>query len=413
MRSFKDFVGWFVDFCESKPTHTAMSLHAPLSEETLNELRRERRRRGISSVIVSLMVISLTAVLLGLYLLPAIERNSPVIVAYQAPMPDTTEPSPKKFNRTVSRKPSAPSMSMSRVLAANTAAPVTVPVPEVVVEIESTDFGSSVDFGLGWDGSSSGSGGAGSHFGSTGSIPGALAGHLYDFKQNASGKKVAYDLTNRAEFVDRVVRTQRSRFSEPSLARYFRAPNQLNLTHLAVPFSDAASGPETFGAKDSIQPSGWLAVYHGRIAAPVSGRFRFVGVGDDYLTVFVNRRLALVGCWPDIQSSVQGRWTGTEAGAAVESPLGGVPLVFGDWVDLKAGEVVDVSIGIGERPGGKVGFVLQVEQDGVTYQRDAKGRKVLPLFTTAAFSVEQRERVTREFGDYRFDWDQVPVFGVK
>jgi hypothetical protein len=97
-------------------------------------------------------------------------------------------------------------------------------------------------------------------------------------------------------------------------------------------------------------------------------------------------------------SSGTGRCTISAIVAAVESPLGGVPLVFGDWIDLKAGEVVDISIGIGERPGGKVGFVLQVEQEGVTYERDAKGRKVLPLFTTAAFSAEQRERVTREFG---------------
>jgi len=43
----------------------------------------------------------------------------------------------------------------------------------------------------------------------------------------------------------------------------------------------------------------------------------------------------------------------------------------------------------------------------------ARGREVSLLFTTAGFGAELLKRVTREFGDYRFDWDQVPVFGVK
>lgn len=392
-----------------------MSLHIPLSPEASRKLRSQRRASTVASILISLLSIALICVLLALVLLPVMVRESPEIVVVHRPNIDDDPPEPKKMNVQRS-KPAAPSAASSaRVLLANAPAPTSVEVPEVAFESEF--FGSGVDdFGADGLGAGSGDGfggGAGGGFGSSGARPGSLEGSLYDFKQKPDGRPISYNLSDRAEFVDRVVRLQRSNFSESALKRHFRAPNQLFLTHLAVPDSSASAGPEFFGAKDSIQPSGWLAHYRGQIRVPKSGSYRFVGMGDDYMGVFLDGRMRLAACWSDIQEGVAGRWKPTAPTGEHASPFTGMRLVYGDWVKLREGESIEFDLAIGERPGGRVGFVLMIEEQGVDYRKAADGRPILPLFTTAPLSTEEKDRVVREFGSWEFEWDRVPVFGVK
>ena len=210
-----------------------------------------------------------------------------------------------------------------------------------------------------------------------------------------------------------MLRLQRAKFSDSSLRRHFVAPASLYLTHLAIADSNASSGPEYFGAKDSIKPSGWMAHYSGKVTVPKTGTYRFSGLGDDYLMLMINGRPRLVASWGDIQASVAGRWEPTEPSGRFTSPMPGMPLVFGDWINLKAGEVIDIDLAIGERPGGKVGFVLHVEEKGVSYRKAPNGRPILPLFTTAGFSEEERTRLTAAFGSYEFEWEQVPIFSTR
>ncbi|MBN8458074.1 MAG: hypothetical protein J0M04_09560 [Verrucomicrobia bacterium] len=391
-----------------------MSLHATPTDEAQYRLNAQRRNSTISSIAITLLAIALTALTLAYLILPSLVRENPPIVTYSRGAENTEPAEQPRKQPSVSRKPSAPSSSAARVISVNTESPVAIPVPEYTPSEASVDFGNGNDFGDGWTGASEGDGGGkGSGFGSDGEIRGALKGCLYDFKQRSDGKPLPYQADKREEFVDKAVKVQRNRFEENAFARYFRAPKELYLTHLAIPFSPAQTGPEYFGAKDQIKPTGWMATYRGRIVAPETGTYRLRGVGDDYLVVFVDRRLCLVGCWPDIQPAVAGRWDPGKPSGSLHSPLGTAPLVYGDWINLKAGVPVDIAIGIGERPGGMVGFVLEVEQKGVDHRTDAKGRKILPLFTTHAFTEEQRKQITTDFKDYEFDWSNVPVFGVK
>lgn len=390
-----------------------MSLHAELSPEARRRLHAQRRNSTISSTIIALLTVSLIAILLGIVLLPRLTEEVPTIVTYPPSIVEESQQEQRKVSTLVNRKPPSPSSSMARVIAANTTSPTAIPVPELDVTTPSLDFGSGSDFGEGWDGTGAGEGsggGGGGGFGSTSRSSGGLEGWLYDFKQKPDGREIAYDLGDRSEFVDRAVRLQRSDFSEASLSRHFRAPNSLFLTHLAIPFSNASDGPKFFGAEDSIKPSGWIAHYRGKIIVPKSGTYRFSGFGDDYIVVMLNGRMRLVACWPDIQDSIRGRWKPSEPTGAYQSPIGGQPLVFGDWVNLKEGQTLDFGLAIGERPGGKVGFVLQIEEKGVEYRTAPDGRPILPLFTTVAISDEERSRITGEFGSYEFEWEQAPVF---
>lgn len=391
-----------------------MSLHIDLSPEAMERLQRQRRASAISSFIISMLVLVLVGLLLALVMLPQLIQTTPEFTTYVRPeMPVETDLQ-KPMELSNRPKPAAPSAFSARVMVAQTSAPVSFDVPDVSLEFEGLGTGIS-DFGSAWTGTGDSTGAAGGSggFGSSDSASGGLAGKLYDFKQSPDGDEIRYDLADREEFVDRVLRLQRSRFSASSLRRHFVAPNSLYLTHLAIPDSSASAGPEYFGAKDSIKPSGWMAHYRGQVVVPKSGTYRFSGLGDDYLVVMVNGRERLVACWGDIQARVAGRWDPTEPSGQFTSPMPGMKLVFGDWISLKEGDVIDLDLAIGERPGGKVGFVLHIEEKGVEYRKAPDGRPILPLFTTVPFSDEERSRLTSAFGAYEFEWDNVPVFRQK
>jgi type III secretory pathway component EscV len=133
-----------------------MSLHAQLSPEALARLHAQRRNSTISSLVIAFLVIVLIGLIFGFVLLPNLIKETPTIVTYQASLTEDNKIEEKKMNNQVQRKPSAPSSSMAKVIASNTASPTAVPVPEVDVPEPSTDFGDGDDFGDGW-----GSGGDG------------------------------------------------------------------------------------------------------------------------------------------------------------------------------------------------------------------------------------------------------------
>lgn len=388
-----------------------MSIHATLSPQVQERLEAQKRNSTLVSIILSLLTVALIALLLAFYLLPQIIKTTDMIVMiHPAQIEEEPTPKPKKFNSSVT-KPSS-SSSSARVLKAMTSSHTAIPVPDVDVTLPSLDFGHGNDFGEGWEAGDGKFGGSGS-FGSTHRSSGGLEGIMYDFKKKRNGEDVPYEIANPTEFVERAVRLQKSDFSEPSLSRYFRAPQSLFLTHLAIPFSNAESGPSFFGADGDIKPSGWMVHYQGRITVPRSGTYRFSGLGDDYLVLMLKGRMRLAACWSDIQPAIAERWEPTKPTGEWLGPFGNMRLVYGDWVHLSEGEVIDIDLAIGERPGGKVGFILHVEEKGVDYRKDSQGRPILPLFATAPISHEEKQRITSEFGSYEIEWENAPVFSVK
>ena len=154
-----------------------MSLHAELTLEAAERLAKQRRNSTISALVISLLVIGLLALVLALFLLPAFVTDTPTIVSYSAMVSETEDMSEKKIKTSVERKPSAPSSSNARVIAAATSAPTAIPTVDVTVETESLDFGSGDDFGAGWEmGDAMGSGGGGATF----------------FNQKVSANRIAY-----------------------------------------------------------------------------------------------------------------------------------------------------------------------------------------------------------------------------
>ena len=137
-----------------------MSIHAQPSEEAQARLNAQKRTSTISSVVISFLVIVMIFLVLGIFLLPNIIKENPTIVTYSASLAEEPDLNAKKIQNQIQRKPSAPTNSMAKVIAANTTSPTAIPVPETEVVTPNADFGDGEDFGGGW-GEGEGTGAAG------------------------------------------------------------------------------------------------------------------------------------------------------------------------------------------------------------------------------------------------------------
>lgn len=116
-------------------------------------------------MVISILIIALIILVLGLFLLPNLLKESPTIVTYKAQSLEEDTLEKKKVNTAVQRKPSAPSSSSAKVIASSAPSDTAIPVVDVMVDSPTVDFGDGQDFGTGWgDGAGFGAGGGGATF---------------------------------------------------------------------------------------------------------------------------------------------------------------------------------------------------------------------------------------------------------
>lgn len=247
-----------------------------------------------------------------------------------------------------------------------------------------------------------------SPFGSKEKNGSALEGHFFDFKQDENGKPVPYSIENAEDFNSRVVKLQKANFRDSAFRKFFKAPDSLYLSQIAIPEVPASSGPQVFGAGDKVKPSGWLAHYKGRLVVPRDMTLRFVGFADDYLSVLIDGRPRMITDWEGKMAPTLDGWNPKEPTNHI-GPIRGRPLTYGDWIRLRKGQQIDLDIAIGERPGGNVSFILLIEEQGAPYKITG-GHPILPLFTTEFIRTERKEQIQKGFSGYDFEWEHVPVF---
>lgn len=390
-----------------------MSIHAQLSPEALAELRKQERKSKILSGVISCLVILLISGILALFAIPMMLVETPTIVTYAAEHQDTQDVQEKQVVQQSQRPPSAPAQNMAKVIAAATASPTAIPVPDVVATEPSVHFGDDIDFGQGWDDGFE-LGAAAGGFGSTDRSAGGLEGFLYDLKQDGQGK-ARTDWRHDSGFIGPLLELQRSGFAANKLRQHFQSPVPLYLTRFALPNTNANRGPELFQAAEHVQPRGWFALYRGQVVVPRDGRFRFAGRADDYLYVGVDGKDALHAHWPRIHGRLSTDWkTPEQPENPLNAPYGRMSLVYGDWLDLRRGQIINVDVGVGENPGGQLWFILLIEEEGVEYSKDRSGRNILPLFTTRVLLPDCVEEIKKDFRNFpiEFDLEKVPVFAI-
>ena len=139
-----------------------MSIHAQTTPEAAATLAAQKRTSTVSALIISVLALFLIFLILFVIALTIEVKRPPEIISYNAGVDETEDIEKPETTNQVERKPSAPSSSMAKVIASNTASPTAVPVPDTEVTEPALDFGNGDDFGDGWgDGDGWGSGGGG------------------------------------------------------------------------------------------------------------------------------------------------------------------------------------------------------------------------------------------------------------
>ncbi|MFA6288048.1 MAG: PA14 domain-containing protein [Opitutaceae bacterium] len=285
---------------------------------------------------------------------------------------------------------------------------LSVDTPNAAVSLP--DLPSNPDSGLGGPQLNSGPASSGSGAGTSLKAPimpafgfkearpgGTLVGRLYDLKQfrtrkpNPDLEKLGpgrLALTETANFV-------RSGWNSRSLSEFFQAPTVLYATQIFVPMMPAAEAPKAYGVEKTIQPNAWIAHYKGKVSPPATGAYRFVGTGDDFLAVRIDGRLVLDAGGGKVSNFKTDRPQSPaysynySQGPWIIKHRGGV--VVGNRVELRAGLFYDLDIVFSEGPGGAFCAMLLFEQEGVSYEKDAKGNPLLPVFRVADSKVEQTQ----------------------
>ena len=239
--------------------------------------------------------------------------------------------------------------------------------------------------------------GSGLGGGSGGSIPffgfrenkggGALAGNLYDLKQDSGHKPTGMTPDKYNEILKQFVNNG---WDEKVFGPYFKAPRPLYTTQIFIPDMSADEGPKAFAmdrGPHKIAPMMWVVHYKGRVTAPVTGKFRFVGFGDDVLEVRFAGQIVLsagnyaVGNGPRDQNYM---YDFMPAEGNRKEFYQGYGSFRGTTIAVQGGAQYDMEVLVGEQPGGFFCSHLLIEQEGVTYAKDKDGNPKLPIFQLMA-----------------------------
>jgi hypothetical protein len=226
-------------------------------------------------------------------------------------------------------------------------------------------------------------------FGSKTALNG-LPGTFYDFKQNRAGKPTPMmggapekfgDPSNNAAvdlYILEVNKFLHKGFAVSSLSNVFRAPDTLLASQIFIPPCPATEAPKAFGVDKECKPSRWIVHYRGTVKAPQTGKFRFVGSGDDFLAVRWNRKVALDSGYGQYLTGAENIYKdfGNKKCDETHPSQLGKPMRAGPWISIIKDTEVPLEVVIGETPGGFFYAILCIE----VMAADGKGEGTLKLF---------------------------------
>lgn len=264
-------------------------------------------------------------------------------------------------------------------------------------------FGQGMGFGSGTGGGMGGGGGGGgmNMFGFHNSNGGGLRGEFYDLKQTSARQPTGVDIPRYGQILADFVRQN---WPEGGFHDYYKSPKFLYAPQILIPDIDAALAPKAFDVQREVQPQRWVVLYRGKVTAPDSGTYHFVGGADDILFVKFNGKTVLNACWSQAgylggDAMDQALGIRTEARYDYHWPTPDTPpFAKGEGFQVEAGQTYPIEILIGEWPGGRSHFVLLIEKDGAAY--DSIGSvPILPVFRMGSAGTTAEAHVPRHRDD--------------
>ena len=404
-----------------------MALHIQMSEEAEKELRRAELRNKLSSIGACLLFMLLGGGLLVFTTIYIAGEIPAEFISYVPPAEDGP-PSNAPVQKELTQKSSAPTAEVSpSVIVAQGATAVNM-APVNISTSEGLDFNTDIDMGLSMDGDlGAGLGDGGSGLGSGTAGGSALEGTFYDLKQTQRGAPTGLKPEARDKVVEVLAGFFQRNWNAGSLNRYYASKQKLYASNFYLPVGMADYGPIAYKVGDPAQPkekwvckpAAWLAVYRGNVRAPKSGKFRFIGTGDDFLAVRFNRKTVLdagyhlptlwdkenprkswVSSTGDLKNYQELLKSGRDRNRKDYELIKSIPeckiwnnelggLTAGTIFEVKEGQTYPIEIAISEIPGGKFGFVLFIEE--VTNGKNSKAKKY-DIFRTN-FSLPNKKEV--------------------
>ena len=255
-------------------------------------------------------------------------------------------------------------------------------------------------------------------FGASFKRPNALEGTLYDLKFSPSGKALGADAPQRVAQIQKAFETMDRNWSGTKAlldGRYRQAELKLYASNIFIPPRNAAEATKAFDCEKEIQAPGWLAYYEGNFSPPITGKYRFVGLGDDIMVVAVGGKTVLSTFWPNSKLNVtrfEASWLPKDAGKTDGQGLRFPPHAggrySGEWLELRKGQTYRIQIAFGESYGGLFSAALLIEQQGVTYPTAGRDTQ-LPIFMLEPLTPEEIQLKSSNHIDHQTEG---PVFGT-
>ena len=411
-----------------------MALHIQMSEEAEKEYKRAKLR-GMLSSFGAASALSLAFGLTLTFTVIYFAQDPPAEFLAYVPPAEDAPPRNQPTTPQLSTKTATPSNTVApSVIVTTGAAPVAMAQIDIPME-DSQDDGLSLDIGIGMDAGLGELGEGGAGMGSSQSSGSALEGTFYDLKQTKSKapSKVAPNGSVDKNEMYSIVSTFLKTWDTKLLSRFYSPKSKLYASNFLVPVAKNTLAPEAFGCAKEVKPGGWMVVYRGKVKSPVEATIRFVGIGDDFIAVRFNGKMALetgyawptlfskransAEWWPDgkqrpafranIKAGKDPRHKGYDfipsptdiPTWSKDSEIGG--FTAGSEIKVKEGATYPIDIAIAES-GGSFGFILMWENlsdNPVVKNSKLSAGKRFYLFRTN-FSAPTKEEVKTLIGKH-------------
>ncbi len=298
-----------------------MALHIQMTQRAEAALKRAATRNKVSSTAVGILFLLLGGLILFFTVIFIAGQAEPEFMPYLPPE-ENLHPTKQPTMQDLTSRPSSPSHEVApSVVVAFASAEVKVEQVDVPLDDAAVGTSANLNLGIGIGDLGPGPGTGGGVLGDDEAGGSALEGSFYDLKQTRQGSPTGIQLSgDHVEAAGRIevmrILNEFSKGWNPGvLSKYYQAPTKLYASHFMLPGTvSAAYAPECYRCADKVQPSAWVAVYRGKVKAPVSGTFRFVGTGDDALMIRFNNQTVLEAGWA-IPSAFDGTDRATTLGS--------------------------------------------------------------------------------------------------
>ena len=162
-------------------------------------------------------------------------------------------------------------------------------------------------------------------------------------------------------------------------------------------------GPWAFNEPD-VAGYFFMLHYTGQLVHQEGGRFRFWGMGDNFLLVRVNGKVVF-----DYNNQFSQSWNGEESKHS-NMHMGYWPAFYGQWIDLEPGVPLEMEVIFGEYTGGLTAAMLCIEEEGVDYPTNFENGPMLPVFKTSELSVDQIDAIYEYLNEDHYSVTNGPVF---